>query len=355
VRGSVVTGLHVACAAGEGASALEAALLKGEISGGRVARIAGFDPERALRPGEARRMSAESRLVTASCLAAAADAGVAARPYPPERTGTFLGSAFGSLSVTCDYLRGILEDGMAAASPALFAESLASAPLGHAAMALDARGPSFGFTAGDLSMIAALDEGRRAIGSGAIDRAYVSAFELMPDILVEILSRLAARGGRPVRAGEGVATLVLEAEETARETGASVRARISGMALAGDPAASPTDWSRDPAAWEATCSRALARASGGEGSLPPLAAIVTQSPPSPASRAEAAALERILAPRGRAEIVDVHRVVGSFAGAGGIAMAAAIVLAGRRGGDVLVSAGSWGGATGAAVISPSGA
>ncbi|MBI3447444.1 MAG: hypothetical protein HY049_00785 [Acidobacteria bacterium] len=351
----VVTGLHVACAAGEGTSALEAALVKGEPLGGRVARMAGFDPERALKGGAARRMSAESRVVTASFLAAAADAGCAARPVPPERTGTFLGSAFGSLSVTCDYLRGILQDGMAAASPALFAESLASAPLGHATMALDARGPSFGFTSGDVSMIAALDEARRAIESGRIDRAYVAAFELMPDVLIELFSRLAVRGGRPLHAGEGVATLVLEGEETARETGAKVRGAVSGTALAGDPAASPTDWSHDPRAWGAPCDRALAQAAAAEGSLPPLAAIVIQAPPSPAARAERSALDGILTARGRAEIVDVHRVVGDFAGAGGIAIAAAVILARRRGGHVLVSAGSWGGATGAAVISPSGA
>jgi 3-oxoacyl-[acyl-carrier-protein] synthase II len=288
--------------------------------------------------------------VAGSFLLAARDAGCDARPVAPERTATFLGSGFGSLVTTAAYLRGVYQEGMAGASPTLFSESLASAPLGHAAIELDARGPSMAFTCGDVSMIAAVDEAWRAIRGGRIDRAICGAFELMPPVLVSLLARLGARTDRPIHIGEGAAAIVLEDEATARASGARSYATILGAGLAGDPRARPTGWSSDPAAWQAAYSLA-----GGHAGVPgsALGAIFRHAPPSPASaRAEGRALETILARAERAEIVDVHRVVGAYAAAGGLAVAASIRAAGDRDGTTLVSAGSWGGATAALVISP---
>jgi len=317
----------------------------------RVARVQAFQPERILDPRALRRLSVESRVVTAAFLLASRHAACGGRPTAPERTGTFLGTGFGSLATTAEYLRGLYQDGMAGASPTLFSESLASAPVGHAAIDLDARGPSMALAGGDASMIGALDEAVRSIGAGRVDRAIAGGLDLMPPILVGLLARLAIPSDVEMHVGEGAAALVLESEDFARATEADVLAEVRGVALSGDPKARPTDWSHDPEAWSRAMELALATSPGEK-----LASVYRHGPPSPgAARAEGRALEMILARRGRAEVHDVHRVVGSLAAAGGFNLAAAVLAASRGDGIALVSAGSWGGATGAAVISGSGA
>jgi len=324
-------------------------------------------------------MSPESRLVTAVCLLAWRAARAAERPLAPERTGTFLGSGFGCLATTAEYLGGIFRDGMAGASPALFAESLPSAPLGHAAIALDARGPSMAFAGGDASVMPALAEASRAIRHGRIDRAVCGAFELMPEDLLRILARLAARSGRVPHVGEGAVALVLEDLDQAVASGARILAEVLAVALSGDPAARPTGWSEDPRAWADAHAKVLRRL---DPEAPPPRAVFLHAPPSRgAGRAEATAVAGLAAVERRApraqeppdpgldpsaartayrgvdpmEPVDVHRVFGSYAAAGGLTVVAAALQAAHASAPALVSAGAWGGLTAAAVIGPPGA
>jgi len=370
----VITGLAAITAAGTGAPSVRDALARGRPLGDeeeielprtasgrsrggtrgpvRVARITSFNPGAILKRGALRRLSPEGQLGTSVFVLASRDAECESRSVLPERVGTFLGSGFGSITTTIEYLSGLYRDGMAGASPTLFAESLASAPLGHAAIDLDARGPSMTLTCGDASMIAVLDAGWRAIRSGRIDRAICATYEVMPPMLVALLARLAAVEDREVHIGEGAAAIVLESDEVARASGARIYAELTGVGQAADPRARPTDWSHDAGAWSAARDRALRHAGRPELRVD---ACFRHGPPSArAARAEGRSIEEFLGVRGRAEVLGVHHVFGSYAAAGGLSIVAAALRASGREGLAVVSAGSWGGATGAAVISGAG-
>jgi 3-oxoacyl-[acyl-carrier-protein] synthase II len=364
VRRVAVTGLAAITAAGAGPDTIlpalrgesplgtveEIALARGRRARVRVARLPEIDPGSLIPAGALRRMSPESRAVVWTCLMAVRDAGAENRAFAPERTGTFTGSGFGCIRTTAEYLDGIFREGLAAASPLLFAESLASAPLGHAAIALGARGTSLAFVSGDASMTAALGAAWRAVRAGRVDRAVCVSFELMPLPLLPLLARLAARRarGREIFVGEGLVALVLEDLDRARASGARVHAELIGVGSEGDPAARPTDWSHDVESWAGAHARALRHA---EGAARRIGRIFRHGPPSPgAAQAESRAIERLAAGSRPAEILDVHAIFGAHAAAGGISVAAAALSARSCEGLVLVSAGSWGGATSAAVI-----
>ena len=413
MRRVAVTGVSVLSAAGAGVESFRSALRRASPLGSeeavpglagvplrvRVARLAGFEPSDVLSAAASRRMSPESCAVTSAAILAWRDAGASGvngpagdvRIVPPGRVGTFFGSSFGCLRTSADYLRGIFQEGMAMASPALFSESLASSPAGHVAIAIDARGASLTCASGDVAMLSALHAAVAAVRQGRVDLAVCGAFEFMPFEVVCALARLSSpRAGLP-SFGEGVVVLILEDLEEARLSGRKVLAEVHGVGLAGDPEARPTDWSRDPQAWSQACARALMRsegrnhssgatwpaaagASGAAGSMvaadslagagvQPTAgatasmpagfgAVVLHRPPSDAAaRAEAMAVAAFTGAGQATTISDVHRVFGTHAAGGGFTVAAAI-LAAPPGSPVLVTGGSWGGATAAAILTP---
>lgn len=364
---AAITGIGLLSAAGKGIEAFREALRRGEELGDReevlvagrfrrelrVARLAGFDAPALLSPRQIRRMSFEAQIVTSAFMMAWEEAACPARPCAPESVGTYLGSGFGSITTSAEYLRGLLTDGMATASPFLFSESLASSPLGHAAIALDARGPSMAFSGADSSITAALAAACRAIAEGRILRAVCCGFESMGAELLAVLARLSVKLPDPPAFGEGAAAFVLESPEQARRSGARILAGISAVAQAGDPAASPTRWSRDAEAWLAPCRSALARAgrSAGAGGI-----VIRHAPPEiEAARAEREALSKLPGSWREPEHPPVHRIFGAHAASGGLTAAAGALAAADARAPVLVPSGSWGGATGALLLTPEGA
>lgn len=367
MRGVVVTGLGVLSAAGQGTERFRRALESGRPLGreqsihGPFGPSAGllwaplgpWDPGEHLTPRALRKMAGEARAVSTAFLMACRDADTAGRPVSPERLGTYLGSGFGCMATTEDYLKEVFSGGMATASPFLFAESLANSPLGHVAILADARGPSLGFASGDASGVTAAAQAFRDIRRGRIDRALCGGYEISSRIMVEVLARLGGRAGKRAFVGDGVAALVLEEEEMAVRSGAAVLARITGVGEAGDPAVRPTDWSHDPEVWSQAHSAALAEA---RHRPIPLETVFLHEPGSAAAAAaERRAAERLAAEGGPAALRGVHGIFGHHAAAGGLSLAAAALECRSAGGRVLVSAGAWGGSVAAlALESPSG-
>ena len=94
--------------------------------------------------------------------------------------------------------------------------------------------------------------------------ACCGGVELAPEPLVRILASLRS----PLFLGEGGACLVLESLDLARSRGARIYGEVAGGALASDPEAPATGYSRDPGALERILRRALA--SAGRGSRLPV-------------------------------------------------------------------------------------
>jgi 3-oxoacyl-[acyl-carrier-protein] synthase II len=354
-----VTGIGCLCGAGVGPECLRAVLSGESISAEeilpegagsrrrplRVARIPAFDRLAFLPARKLRKMEDLSQIWVICAQMALSDAGLGpgdGRLPPPERRGVFLGTGFGCIDTTWRYLAEMFRDGAAAANPYLFAESVANAPAGHGAIELDARGANVTVTSGDASAAVALERGVRALREGRLEMACCGGIELMSEPLVRILSSV----GSPGFVGEGSACLVLETMERALGRKARIYAEVTGTALASDPEAPATLWSRNPEAITRGLRIALASGAGEDRSPEPaVRKVFLHAPGHPLSdAAEMAAVDRLLpgVPR-----TAVSRRVGTFAAAGGVSLAAGAMEAredaGGEGRSILVHASSWGG------------
>jgi 3-oxoacyl-[acyl-carrier-protein] synthase II len=245
--------------------------------GARRALLAsGVDLAAYLSPAQARRMSPPAQLAMAATRLALADAGLEALSRDEmARTAIVVGTAFGPSWVTEQLLRQILLVGPDAASPALFTESVASAPASQVALALGARGPNLAVTAREASDLLAVVEAERLLTTGAADRVVVLVVDEMTPLLHAVLDRFRALAlpdengverARPLApesrgalAAEGATALVLEAATIARERGRSPWATIAAVARGFDPSAPAWGWGTGGAALAAVAGRQLAR------------------------------------------------------------------------------------------------
>jgi 3-oxoacyl-[acyl-carrier-protein] synthase II len=366
VRRVVITGVGCLSAAGVGKDPFLASLLADrppaepvEVEGVhgprrplRLAFIPAFDREFFLPSRKLRRMGDLSQLWVIACLLALSDSGrdVSSPLPPPERRGVFLGTGFGCIDTTWQYLEGMFRDGAALANPFLFSESVANAPAGHSAIELNARGANLTLTCGDASAAAALERGARWIREGRLEMAWCGGVETMPRPLLRILANLSA----PPFVGEGCVCFLLETLEAARSRKAKIHAEVAGGALGSDPGAPPLEWSRDSHAIARVLGRALDSCDREQPRPAAVFRVYLHAPGLPlCDAAERAAAERLLP---GAERITLTEKAGAFAAAGGFPLlAAALDLSGRSGTDAgeaahLVSASSWGGGLAALLL-----
>lgn len=358
----VITGLGCLSPAGCGVDPLVTALASGGMLGEvrevpaprgrsrslRVARIPSFNRQALLPARKLRRMGESSQIWTLACrdahLHAGLDQAAGAQAPPPDMRGTFLGTGFGCTDTTWDYLEGVFKDGMATASPFLFAESVANSPAGHSAIELDARGACVTLTCGDASAAAATIAGERALRDGRLELAYCGGLELMTSPLLNALASLAGPGFL----GEGAACLVLETLSSARSRGARIFAEVAGSGMASDPRASATCWTARPEPIREAMRKALDAAAKLDPKRPArIGKVMLHAcgrPPS--DEAEQRAAEAVC-PGVPQE--SVTPILGTHAAAGGLALLAA-ALEVERSGSVLLSAHAWGGSAYALVL-----
>jgi len=291
VSGIVVSGVGTAGPWGLGRRDLVASWRSGGPAAIEVDRAAGYhrrhgartallaaelDLSAYLSPAQARRMSPPARLSMAATRLALADAGLEALPREAMAgTALVVGTTFGPSSVTEQLLRQILLTGPDAASPALFTESVASAPASQVALALGAKGPNLAVTAREASDLLAVVEAARLLTTAAAERVVVLVVDEMIPMLHAVLDRFRALAlpdgegverARPLAAdrsgalaAEGATALVLESAESARARGRASIVQVSAVARAFDPTAPAWGWGDGGAALAAVASRQLAR------------------------------------------------------------------------------------------------
>jgi 3-oxoacyl-[acyl-carrier-protein] synthase II len=236
----VVTGIGVLSPAGSSPGELWRAYREGqgpaadEAEGLRFARI-DFDPNRHLSRRERRRVDRFGQLAIAACRAALADAGLA----PGERVGVVLGSGLGPMRSTEDFFRPVMAEGPAAASPAIFPNTVYNAAAGQVAMVLGTKGPTSTATAAHAAGASALCIAGDMLRTGTADAVLVPAVDDVTETVADAYRRLPLTGGAAghrYTLAEGGIALLLERASAAKARGARVLAEFAGHGTAFDAA-----------------------------------------------------------------------------------------------------------------------
>jgi 3-oxoacyl-[acyl-carrier-protein] synthase II len=237
----------------------------------RAAVIRDFKAKDFIAPAKLRRMNMLSRYALAAAKLALDDAGM--DPSTMQGAGVALGTAFGPVQTSVDYMQEYVEKGAALASPQLFAESVANAPGSHIAIEYDFRGFNVTLTQRESSALAAAMYAASQIVKGTVSHAIIGGVEELNEMSFSVLDRVGAlahaNGGdgeaRPfdrhrngMLVGEGSAILVA-ARESERAWG-----YLSGFGIGRDTTASISDWGEDAHA----VARAM-RAAIDDAGLPP--------------------------------------------------------------------------------------
>jgi 3-oxoacyl-[acyl-carrier-protein] synthase II len=254
-----ITGIGVIAPGAIGIDAFRALLARGEsaiadvkrfdtsgLSAHKAALVCDFKARDFIAPLRMRRMNNLSRFAVSAARLALDDAadgrsgGGAA--LPPE-TGVAVGSAFGPVQTSVDYMREYVEKGASLAPPQLFAESVANAPGSHVAIEWGFRGFNVTVTQRESSALAAAMYAASQVLKGSVRAAMIGGVEETTEMLFSVLDRIGAlddrqRNGMVI--GEGSAMLVAEATEPARY------GFLSGFGIARDVTASTSDWGDDP-------------------------------------------------------------------------------------------------------------
>ncbi|MFP5246768.1 MAG: beta-ketoacyl-[acyl-carrier-protein] synthase family protein [Thermoanaerobaculia bacterium] len=215
------------------------------LSAHKAALVRDFKPRDFIPPMKMRRMNALSRLGVAAAKLAIDDCGA----KPDVDTGVAIGTSFGPVQTSVEYMQEYVEKGASLAPPQLFAESVANAPGSHIAIEWGLRGFNMTITQRESSALAAAMYAAAQLVKGSARAALIGGVEEANEMLFSVLDRVGALSkdvARPfdphrdgVTLGEGGAVLV---------AGAGTRKPygwLSGFGIARDTTASISDWGTD--------------------------------------------------------------------------------------------------------------
>jgi 3-oxoacyl-(acyl-carrier-protein) synthase len=332
----VITGLGVVSPLGPSVAELTRRFAAGERAasgadgGVRIETIplAALPAERQTRIG---RLDRIGRLFLAASSLAVDDAHLVVTPDSAERVGLSFGTGLGCLLSDAEFYDKVLAQGVAAASPRVFAATVSSAAAGEVSIALGIHGPNVTLHTGVAAGLGAIGYGCDLIQMGKADVVLAGAADAAGAALVDALrdmrllkSAAQAEPGNTVPGiwpSEGAVVAVLEAAEHARARGARIWARISGHAAGFEPTLTASAPEHRGVA--ATLRRALAasgRAAGG------LDTVVTSAHGTRLDAVERAALADALGAAPRHELVPKRALGECFAASAGLGLA---IAAGR--------------------------
>ena len=211
-----------------------------------AALVRDFKAKDFIAPMKLRRMNTLSRYAVAAAKLAVEDAGA---PLPPE-TGVALGTSFGPVQTSVDYMQEYVEKGAALAPPQLFAESVANAPGSHIAIEYGLRGFNVTVTQRESSALAAAMYAASQLVKGSARAALTGGVEEVNEMIFSVLDRIGALA-RGMVIGEGAATLVLDPKAAAKY------GYLSGFGIARDTTATISDWGNDHCAVAAAMRAAI--------------------------------------------------------------------------------------------------
>jgi 3-oxoacyl-[acyl-carrier-protein] synthase II len=256
-----VTGIGVIAPGAIGVEAFRAQLASGTsaisdvdrfdttgLSAHKAALVTDFKPRDFINPMKMRRMNVLSRLGVAAAKLAIDDCGGTLDPG----TGVAIGTAFGPVQTSVEYMQEYVAKGAALAPPQLFAESVANAPGSHIAIEWGLRGFNITITQRESSAMAAAMLAATQLVKGSVGTVLIGGVDEANEMLFSVLDRIGAlahsngtvdEAARPFdRRRNG---LVLGEAGAVLVAGGGTRkpyAWLSGFGMARDTTASISDW-----------------------------------------------------------------------------------------------------------------
>jgi 3-oxoacyl-[acyl-carrier-protein] synthase II len=211
----------------------ESGIVPGQAPDGKgaAARLCEFAPRELISSSHLRRMDMPSRMIAGAARLALTDAGIDAGEVPAERVGIVVGSPFGDLNDTLDYLQRLFAKGPGLVSPMLFPSLVLNAAASYTAMEVSSTGTNFTVAQGEVSGDCAISLGCDLIRTGRAEVVLAGGGDELDRIVWSTFAKLHGlspqRGGpescspydvdrNGVLMGEGAAMLVLESPERAR-------------------------------------------------------------------------------------------------------------------------------------------
>jgi 3-oxoacyl-[acyl-carrier-protein] synthase II len=336
-----ITGIGVIAPGAIGIDAFSALLDGGDTAATRIDRfdteglrahtaavVRDFVPRDFIAPMKLRRMNNLSRFVVAAARLAISDRG----SELPTAAGVAIGTAFGPVQTSVDYMQEYVEKGAALAPPQLFAESVANAPGSHVGIEFGLRGFNITVTQRESSALAALMYASSQIAKGVLPAAVVGGVDEVNEIAFGVLDRVGALAhsngavdecARPFDRrrngmvfGEGGAAVIAEASPRKQ-----VYAFVSGFGIARDTTATISDWGTGA---EAVASAMRAAAEDAELSLDNIDAIyASANSTSRADQLESRAIQSLF--RNPPPVVATKGCFGEYAAGGALQLTAAIL------------------------------
>ena len=334
-----VTGIGIVAPGAIGVDALREQLADGRSAIEAIDRFdtTGFSSHKAglvrtlnakefIAPMKLRRMNILSRYALSAARLALADCGAT----PPENCGVALGTAFGPVQTSVDYMHDYVEKGASLAPPQLFAESVANAPGSHVAIEHNLRGFNITVTQRESSALAAAMYACAQIVKGTVPAAFTGGVEELNEMVFSVLDRIgalahAASGEeecmRPFDSrrngllpGEGCCIFALG-------FGSKAWGYLSGFGIARDTTASISDWGSDASALMTAMQAAI-----DDAELVPTdidAVFTSANGTKRLDATEAAAIARLFRER-MPQVVATKGYFGEYAAGNGLQLAAAL-------------------------------
>lgn len=219
------------------------------LSAHTAALVNDFKARDFIAPMKMRRMNTLSRYAVSAAKLAIDDASATL----PNGAGVAIGTAFGPVQTSVDYMQEYVAKGAALAPPQLFAESVANAPGSHIAIEHDLRGFNVTVTQRESSALAAAMYAASQIVAGSVPAALIGGVEEVNEVVFSVLDRLGslchANGSGPecmrpfdrrrngMTIGEGSAMFVAEAAPSREPYG-----WLAGFGIGRDTTATISDW-----------------------------------------------------------------------------------------------------------------
>ncbi|HKR63582.1 MAG TPA: beta-ketoacyl synthase N-terminal-like domain-containing protein [Thermoanaerobaculia bacterium] len=355
-----ITGIGIVAPGAIGVNAFREQLARGEtaiapvedrfetdgLRAHRAALVRDFKARDYIAPMKMRRMNALSRFAVAAAKLAIDDYGAALA----TDTGVAIGTAFGPVQTSVDYMKEYVEKGAALAPPQLFAESVANAPGSHIAIEWGLQGFNVTFTQRESSALAAAMYASAQLVKGSVRMALIGGVEEANEMLFSVLDRIGALShsiARPfaddrdgISIGEGGAMLVAGGD--AREP----YGWLSGFGIARDTTAPISDWGDDH---EAVIAAMRAAIDDAELSINDIDAVYASANGS--RRGDALEQRALTALLPNTPVITTKQLFGEYAAGGALQLAAALLDTRYR--HVLVNSISAGGGIVCAIVSRS--